>query len=56
MPLTKGNVAVLLRHDRCALATNKEKTEPAPHCNVKAVNGEKFDDASIRGKVVLLEF
>src|SRR5438046_7293194 len=40
----------------CALATNKDKTEPAPRFNAKTVDGEKFDNASIKGKVVLLEF
>jgi len=38
------------------LAANKNKTEPAPRFNAKTVDGEKFDNASIKGKVVLLEF
>ena len=40
----------------CALATNKDKTEPAPRFSAKSVDGEKFDNASIKGKVTLLEF
>lgn len=38
------------------LAANKDKIEPAPRFNAKTVDGEKFDNASIKGKVVLLEF
>ena len=34
---------------------NKAK-EPAPHFNATATTGEKFNNASIKGKVVLLEF
>ena len=37
-------------------AANKAKIEPAPRFNAKTVDGEKFDNASIKGKVVLLEF
>ena len=40
----------------CALATNKDNTEPAPRFNARTLDGEKFDNASIKGKVVLLEF
>ena len=36
-------------------ATTKPK-EPAPRFNAKTTDGEKFDNASIKGKVVLLEF
>lgn len=40
----------------CALAANKSKIEPAPRFSAKSVDGEKFDNASIKGKVTLLEF
>ena len=39
-----------------AASSNKAKIEPAPRFNAKTVDGEKFDNASIKGKVVLLEF
>src|SRR5215813_4918287 len=39
-----------------AFAANKAKIEPAPRFNAKTVDGEKFDNTSIKGKVVLLEF
>lgn len=37
-------------------AANKEKVEPAPRFNARTLDGEKFDNAGIKGKVVLLEF
>lgn len=40
----------------CPLAANKVNKEPAPRFNAKTVDGEKFDNASIKGKVVLFEF
>src|SRR5882762_888643 len=39
----------------CALAGPKDK-EPAPRFNATTTTGEKFTNASIKGKVVLLEF
>ena len=39
-----------------ALLANTKQKEPAPHFNAKATNGETFSNASIKGKVVLLEF
>jgi len=33
-----------------------EKKQPAPHFNAKSTTGEIFSNASIKGKVVLLEF
>ena len=38
-----------------ALATNPSR-EPAPRFHAKTLSGETFDNASIKGKVVLLEF
>src|ERR1700682_3148643 len=39
----------------CALAGPKTK-EPAPRFNARTIEGEKFTNDSIKGKVVLLEF
>ena len=39
----------------CALAASSAK-EPAPRFNATTTTGEKFTNASIQGKVVLLEF
>jgi thiol-disulfide isomerase/thioredoxin len=33
-----------------------DKPEPAPHFNAKTLSGETFNNASIKGKVVLLQF
>src|SRR5262245_2140668 len=38
-----------------AFAANKAKIEPAPRFNANTLDGEKFDNAGIKGKVVLLE-
>ena len=38
------------------LHANSQAKEPAPRFNAKATNGETFSNASIKGKVVLLEF
>jgi thiol-disulfide isomerase/thioredoxin len=41
----------------CAnLDANTKPKEPAPHFNAKSTSGESFSNASIKGKVVLLEF
>jgi thiol-disulfide isomerase/thioredoxin len=39
----------------CVIAGPKEK-EPAPRFNATTTGGEKFTNASIKGKIVLLEF
>ena len=38
------------------LSAKDPAKEPAPRFNAKTTSGEKFDNASIKGKVVLLEF
>jgi thiol-disulfide isomerase/thioredoxin len=38
------------------LASSKQKEPAAPRCNAKSTTGETFSNASIKGKVVLLEF
>src|SRR5712664_2744218 len=39
-----------------AIAANTKPKEPAPRFNAKSTTGETFSNASIKGKVVLLEF
>src|SRR5260370_29719204 len=39
----------------CAFA-GPDTREPAPHFSAKTMDGEKFNNASIKGKVALLEF
>jgi thiol-disulfide isomerase/thioredoxin len=39
-----------------AIAANTKQKEPAPRFNAKSTSGETFSNASIKGKVVLLEF
>jgi len=46
---------MLLLAALCALAAPNAK-EPAPRFNATTTTGEKFTNASIKGKVVLLEF
>ena len=46
---------ILLLASLCAFASPKDK-EPAPRFNATTTTGEKFNNASIQGKVVLLEF
>jgi thiol-disulfide isomerase/thioredoxin len=40
----------------CAAFANRQDSEPAPRFNARTVTGEKFDNASIKGKIVLLDF
>ena len=47
--------AILLLAALCAYARPDGK-EPAPHFNARTLEGEKFNNESIKGKVVLLEF
>jgi thiol-disulfide isomerase/thioredoxin len=54
--LRKLFVCALCAFAACALAANKESKEPAPRFIAKTLEGEKFDNQSIKGKVVLLEF
>jgi thiol-disulfide isomerase/thioredoxin len=54
--LRKSLACAVLAFAARTLAANKDKTEPAPRFNAKTLDGEKFDNAGIRGKVVLLEF
>ena len=54
--LGKPLACAMLAFAAFRLAANKDKTEPAPRFNAKTMDGEKFDNAGIKGKVVLLEF
>jgi len=40
----------------CASANSTKEKEPAPRFSATTTTGEKFNNASIKGKVVLLEF
>ena len=46
---------ILILASLCALASPKDK-EPAPRFNATTTTGEKFNNETIKGKVVLLEF
>jgi thiol-disulfide isomerase/thioredoxin len=37
-------------------ASSQDDKEPAPHFNARTLDGARFDNASIKGKVILLEF
>jgi thiol-disulfide isomerase/thioredoxin len=39
-----------------SLSFAADKPEPAPHFNAKTLSGDTFNNASIKGKVVLLQF
>jgi thiol-disulfide isomerase/thioredoxin len=54
--LRKSLACAILTFAALTLAANKDKTQPAPRFNAKTMEGEKFDNAGIKGKVVLLEF
>jgi len=49
-----GLVSILLA-TACAMGA-QQKREPAPHFTATAMDGEKFTNASVKGKVVLLDF
>jgi thiol-disulfide isomerase/thioredoxin len=49
-------VTILLLAAVCAHAVPDDDKEPAPHFNARTMDGEKFNNDSIKGKVVLLEF
>lgn len=40
----------------CSLSASQDDKERAPRFNAKTLDGEKFDNAGIKGKVILLEF
>ena len=56
-PSRKGGLAAFaaLWIAVCAFAASGGK-EPAPRFNARTLDGEKFDNQAIKGKVVLLEF
>ena len=54
--LFRGTVVLVLCVTAfCAFAAPKTK-EPAPRFNARTLDGEKFNNESVKGKVVLLEF
>jgi thiol-disulfide isomerase/thioredoxin len=54
--LGKSLACAILTFTAFTLAANKDKSQPAPRFNAKTMEGEKFDNAGIKGQVVLLEF
>jgi len=54
-PWTAGFTTILLLAALCAHAVPDDK-EPAPHFNARTMDGEKFNNDTIKRKVVLLEF
>ena len=46
---------LLLLAALCALAAD-ETGQPAPHFRAKTTTGDQFNNASVKGKVVLFEF
>jgi len=40
----------------CVVAASDDEIEPAPNFRAKTLTGESFNNASVKGKVVLLEF
>src|SRR5260221_13034987 len=46
----------LLLAAACAFAGDDDDDKPAPHFRAKTMSGESFNNESVKGKVVLLEF
>jgi len=55
-PKLKRSIASALLFSAILLASAAAANEPAPRFNAVTTAGEKFNNASIKGKVVLLEF
>ena len=51
-----GAFVIAALYTSATLLANTKQKEPAPRFNAKASTGETFSNASIKGKVVLLEF
>jgi len=56
IPLIVISVAVFAVGLFAQDGSNSEAKEPAPRFNATTTSGEKFNNASLKGKVVLLEF
>src|SRR5215469_3998430 len=54
--LFHGALSVALLASALGLAAASKDKEPAPHFSATTTSGEKFNNDSIKGKVVLLEF
>ena len=54
--LIRGAVSAVLLTSALGLAAGSKDKEPAPHFSATTTAGEKFNNESIKGKVVLLEF
>jgi len=51
-----GLCSVLLLATCCFAGDNDDDDQPAPHFHAKTTSGETFNNESVKGKVVLLEF
>src|SRR5947199_6185698 len=54
--LIRGAVSAVLLTSALGLAAGSKDKEPAPHFSATTTAGEKFNNETIKGKVVLLEF
>lgn len=54
--ITRGALSAALLVSALGLAASSKDKEPAPHFSATTTSGEKFNNDSIKGKVVLLEF
>lgn len=52
----RGALAAALLTSAIGLAAGSKDKEPAPHFSATTTTGEKFNNETIKGKVVLLEF
>jgi len=54
--LLRGALSAALLTSAIGLAAGSKDKEPAPHFSATTTSGEKFTNASIKGKVALFEF
>ncbi len=54
--LIRGALTAALLAGTLGIAAGSKDKEPAPHFSATTTTGEKFNNESIKGKVVLLEF
>jgi len=54
--LLRGTVVCVLLAAALGVFAGSKTKEPAPRFNAKTIDGEKFTNDSVKGKVVLLEF
>src|SRR3984893_14277967 len=52
----RGSILVLVCVTALSASTGPKTKEPAPRFNARTLDGEKFTNESVKGRVVLLEF